>query len=214
MSPASVQAAWPVGSDPMRSRSSRRAASWAAPPALRIAPSTPPPPMRPLFAALTTASTSCVVMSPRTRVICTMRAAGSDAGERVRVRPDPAGPVQRRQDSHLAIVQSEVEDGQVLADALRTHRLGDHDDTALQVPAQDDLRRCPGVRRRDGLDLRPVQQSLTATERAPRLRHDAEAGMGGAELVLRKAWMQFDLVDRGDDVALGDDPLQLRDREV
>ena len=45
--PASVAAASPVGSEPMRPTSSRRAASCTGPPARRIAPSTPPPPMQP-----------------------------------------------------------------------------------------------------------------------------------------------------------------------
>src|SRR3954447_6669181 len=70
-SPASLAAAWPGGSRPMRSRSSRRAASCLSPPAARIAPSTPPPPNSPLLAALTTASTSSSTMSPRTTTIST-----------------------------------------------------------------------------------------------------------------------------------------------
>ena len=62
--PASVDAAWPVGSEPMRSTSARRACSCTGPPARRIAPSTPPPPISPLLAALTTASTCWSTMSP------------------------------------------------------------------------------------------------------------------------------------------------------
>src|SRR5262245_20213360 len=41
----------------------------AGPPRRWIAPSTPPPPSRDEFAALTTASTRCAVMSPVSRVI-------------------------------------------------------------------------------------------------------------------------------------------------
>src|SRR4051812_44790562 len=67
--PASVAAAWPVGSEPMRSTSSRRDCSCTVPPARRIAPSTPPPPISPLFAALTTASTRWSTMSPATTSI-------------------------------------------------------------------------------------------------------------------------------------------------
>src|SRR3954453_13742087 len=55
----------------MRSRSSCRAASCLSPPAMRIAPSTPPPPINPLLAALTTASTSWSTMSPRMTTIST-----------------------------------------------------------------------------------------------------------------------------------------------
>src|SRR5450759_3949442 len=52
-------------------RSSRHAARTSGPPRRWIAPSTPPPPSIAELAALTTASTACSVMSPRTRVIST-----------------------------------------------------------------------------------------------------------------------------------------------
>src|SRR5262245_57670788 len=54
-----VSTACPVGQPPMR----RQAAISSGPAARWMAPSTPPPPRRPLFAALTIASTSSVVMS-------------------------------------------------------------------------------------------------------------------------------------------------------
>src|SRR3954468_10471078 len=73
IAPASHAAASPVGSEPIRSTRAWRAARWAAPPARRIAPSTPPPPINPLLAALTTASTCCSTMSPATIVISTRR---------------------------------------------------------------------------------------------------------------------------------------------
>src|SRR5262245_11331304 len=73
IAPAAHAAASPVGSEPIRSTSARRAATWSGPPARRIAPSTPPPPIRPLLAALTTASTSCSTMSPATILISTRR---------------------------------------------------------------------------------------------------------------------------------------------
>src|SRR5262245_44377527 len=73
IAPASHAAASPVGSEPIRSTSALRAACWSAPPARRIAPSTPPPPISPLLAALTTASTSCSTMSPATIAISTSR---------------------------------------------------------------------------------------------------------------------------------------------
>ena len=68
--PAVVATARPVGrpSGNVVRRSSRHASRIAGPPARWMAPSTPPPPIRPEFAALTTASTSAAVMSPRTRV--------------------------------------------------------------------------------------------------------------------------------------------------
>src|SRR3954452_4754215 len=129
MSPASLAAALPGGSEPMRSRSSRRASSCAAPPAARIAPSTPPPPMSPLLAALTTASTSCSVMSPRTSTISTPSA----AVELVRVGADPARLAECRQRGHLRLRQLDVEHVDVLRDPLLASRLRDHDATELDV---------------------------------------------------------------------------------
>src|SRR5262245_61360711 len=55
----------PVGQPP----SARHAAKSSGPAARWIAPSTPPPPRRVVFAALTIASTSCLVMSPSTSSI-------------------------------------------------------------------------------------------------------------------------------------------------
>ena len=61
-----VATAWPVGSPSGRRsvRIWRHSARIAGPPALWIAPSTPPPPSSPLLAALTIASAGKAVMSP------------------------------------------------------------------------------------------------------------------------------------------------------
>ena len=64
MSPAVVQPASPVARPCGKRR--RQSSSTAGPPARWIAPSTPPPPRIARLAALTTASTSCSVMSPST----------------------------------------------------------------------------------------------------------------------------------------------------
>src|SRR5215211_500180 len=58
--PAPVMRAWPVGQPP----APRHSDSSAGPAARCIAPSTPPPPSRLLFAALTIASAVTRVMSP------------------------------------------------------------------------------------------------------------------------------------------------------
>src|SRR3954447_1432318 len=63
--PAVVTFASPVSQPP----SSRHCSRSTGPPAWWIAPSTPPPPSRLEFAALTIASTACSVMSPRTASI-------------------------------------------------------------------------------------------------------------------------------------------------
>ncbi len=66
--PAVVATAWPAGRPCGSSvaRSLRQAARISGPPARWMAPSTPPPPSSEEFAALTTAWTSCSVMSPVT----------------------------------------------------------------------------------------------------------------------------------------------------
>src|SRR5690242_1474033 len=66
ISPAVVQPASPVAR-PCGKRATQSSRT-AGPPARWIAPSTPPPPRMALLAALTTASTSWRVMSPRTTV--------------------------------------------------------------------------------------------------------------------------------------------------
>ncbi len=63
--PAPVTTAPPVGHPPI----SRHSRMTEGPAARWMAPSTPPPPRRPLLAAFTTASVSCRVMSPTTIVI-------------------------------------------------------------------------------------------------------------------------------------------------
>src|SRR3954471_13880954 len=169
MSPASVAAACPVGSDPIRSRNARRAVSWTDPPARRIAPSTPPPPMRPLLAALTTASTFCSVMSPRTSTI----SMPSAAVELVRIRPDTARLGQCRQSGHLCVGQLDVEHVDVLRDPLLARRLRDDDATELDVPAQHDLRGGLVVRLGDAGHDWVVEQPVAAPKWAPRLGDDA-----------------------------------------
>ena len=66
--PAATATACPAGSGARDRAISAQAASNSGPPALWMAPSTPPPPRRPELAALTMASTAWTVMSPITRV--------------------------------------------------------------------------------------------------------------------------------------------------
>jgi len=73
---------------------------------------------------------------------------------------------------HVVIAQCEVEDVDVLGDAGRCHRLGDHDVAELQMPADHDLsgrtRVC--LRRRDD---HWILEHEALRERAPRLGDDA-----------------------------------------
>lgn len=51
----------------------------------------------------------------------------------------PASGVQRGDGPHLGVVQSEIEHIEILADTFGMRRFGQHDHTALQVPANHDL---------------------------------------------------------------------------
>ena len=76
---------------------------------------------------------------------------------------------------HVGLRQGEVEDVEVVAEVLRAGAARHGDDAALQVPAQDDLRRALAVSLRDALDVRFAGQ-------CPRMRTAAglcrEAGRG------------------------------------
>ena len=60
---------------------------------------------------------------------------------RSRAHPGAAGGVERVERGHVVVGQREVEDLRVLLDPLAVGRLREHDDVALQAPADEDLRR-------------------------------------------------------------------------
>src|SRR3954468_3002613 len=166
--------------------------------------------MRPLLAALTTASTFCSVMSPRTSTI----SMPSAAVELVRIRPDAPRLGQRRQSGHLRVSQLDVEHVDVLRDPLLARRLRDDDATELDVPAQHDLRGGLVVRLGDAGHDRVVEQPVASPERAPRLGDDAVPVVELARLLLREPRVQLDLVDRRHDRRLAEQSLEVRHGEV
>src|ERR1700733_7493373 len=84
------------------------------------------------------------------------------AGERVRVGAHALVLVQRADRLDVLTGELEVEDFDVLGDALGLDRLREDDVAALDVPAQDDLgRRLPDPAG-DGDDLRVVEHSPPA----------------------------------------------------
>jgi O-acetylserine/cysteine efflux transporter len=98
------------------------------------------------------------------------RAAGlapapGSAGERVRVGAGSQAPVQRA--DHLVVrgAELEVEDVEVLADSVRIDRLGEHDVTALDVPAQHHLGRGLAGPLGDRHDLRVAEKVTAAGDR-------------------------------------------------
>src|SRR3954453_2807597 len=146
--------------------------------------------MRPLLAALTTASTFCSVMSPRTSTI----SMPSAAVELVRIRPDTARLGECRQSGHLGVGQLDVEHVDVLRDPLLVRRLRDDGATELDVPAQHDLRGGLVVRLRDSGHDRIVKHPVAAPERTPRFGDDAVPIVELPRLLLREPRVQLDLV--------------------
>src|SRR5437764_7579308 len=115
------------------------------------------------------------------------------AVERVGIRTDAPGRCQRRERGHLVVVEGEVEDVEVRADAFAVGRLRDDREAELKVPAQHDLRGRARVRTGDRRDRLLLQETLTAPERAPRLSDDPALVVEPAQLLLSETGMQLDL---------------------
>ena len=110
-------------------------------------------------------------------------------------------------------VEREVEHVEILAHARRAHRLGDDDQAVLQMPAQDHLGDGAAVLLRQRREQRIAEQRALA-ERAPRLDRDAAGGAFRAQRRLLERRVALDLVDRGNDSGLGDQPVEMVGIEV
>ena len=95
----------------------------------------------------------------------------------------------------------------------RRDRLRNHDQVALQVPAQRDLRRRLAMLARQFLDHLFLYR-LALGQRAPGFGGDAVALMEGAQLALRESGMQLDLVHRRRHAGILDQPAQVGLGEV
>src|SRR5690349_7868941 len=97
-----------------------------------------------------------------------------DVGHHVGVRPRATvlAAVQGVDLGDLVVAQLEVEQPDVLLDALGRRRLREHDAAALDVPAQRDLRGGPADLVGDGGDDRVVEDAALR-DRRPRLGRDA-----------------------------------------
>ena len=101
----------------------------------------------------------------------------------------------------------EVEDVEVLGDAVRLGRLRDDRAALLQVPAQHHLRRRLAVRLGDLADDRVLEGAAVAAvavegdaaDRRPRLGEDAVLGAERLDLALLEVGVHLDLVDRRHD---------------
>lgn len=109
-------------------------------------------------------------------------------------------PVERVDAGHVSVVQFEVEDVEVVPNALRVDRLGDGDEAALEVSAQDDLDHALFVLARELLQG-GVGENPALGDGAPRLGDDALRLVEGPQLLLLHIGVQLDRVDSGDDAA-------------
>ena len=121
--------------------------------------------------------------------------------------------VHRGKRAAVGVVEREVEDRDVVADARGCDRLRNYDQALVEVPADHHLGRRFAVLLRDGAN-RGVVDELAAAERAPALDGDAVFLVEGALVALLEARMQFDLVDRRCHAGLADDALEVVEVEV
>jgi hypothetical protein len=102
----------------------------------------------------------------------------------------------------------------VLGHPLGPCGFGDRDVAVLHMPAQDDLRHRPAVRRGDPLDRRVVELSVVVPERAVGFHGDPVLCARVDHRGVGEVRVQLDLVDGRFDPGLGDDPFQVRWLEV
>ena len=140
----------------------------------------------------------------------------------VGLRPAAAAGVEPVDGGHLVGGELEVEDVEVLGDALGLGGLRDDRPSVLQAPAQHDLGGALAVRLGDLADHRVLEGAgvlAVAVEgdpadRRPGLREDAVLGAEGLDLRLDEVGVHLDLVDRRDDLGAVEQRGQVVDHEV
>src|SRR5215204_5852087 len=138
-----------------------------------------------------------------------------DVGERVGVRTGAAvlASVERGDRVHVAGLELEVEQLEVLLHARRRHRLWEYDVAALDVPPQDDLRR----RLADlvgGLGDGGILEHPAMRDGRPRLGGDPVLPVVLAHRVVGEVGVYLYLVHRRHRIGLGGQLLQVLDLEV
>src|SRR6202011_968323 len=111
--------------------------------------------------------------------------------------------IQQRDFRDVYFVELEIEHIEILIDPAPRHRVRDHDESTSEVPSNDDLGDGFAVFARQQLQVRVVEQRAL-TKRTPAFGHDSVFRMELDQVILLKTWMQFDLVDAGDDAGLID----------
>jgi hypothetical protein len=133
--------------------------------------------------------------------------------ERRRIATKPQAGLEPRDHGDLVVTQGEIEHIDVLVGPLGAGRLGYHDESTLQMPAQDDLGGRLSVLLGD-VTQHGTGEVRSLAEGAVGLDGNA-AGQGVlSQLRLLETRVQFDLVHGRDDVALGFEALEVRLQEV
>jgi hypothetical protein len=131
-----------------------------------------------------------------------------------RVGTDPAaGRIKRIDAPQVILVESEAKRANILLQALETHRFRNGDETAVEMPADDDLRRSLLVLAGDVDDCGLAQRGAPA-ERAPGLRLDSVMVVENAQNLLLEPRVKLDLIDGGRNPGFGDDPLDMFTCEI
>src|SRR6185437_11571454 len=131
-----------------------------------------------------------------------------------RIGSDPAaGRIERVNPPHVVAIELEVERADILFQPLEPDRLRNGDESAVKMPADDDLRRGLAMLRGDGGDRRIAEQTAP-TEGTPRFRSDPPLVMKRAQAALLKPRMKLDLVHRRRDAGFANDPLEVVAIEV
>src|SRR5271166_3871351 len=128
---------------------------------------------------------------------------------RRRVGTDPAiGRIKRFDAPQVVVVEAEVERADVLLHALDAHRLRNGDQTVVEMPADDHLRR--GLPMLGGnVDDRGIAEQGASAERTPGFRSDPALVVKRSQRLLLESRVKLDLIDGGRDPRLGDDPFQM-----
>ena len=122
-------------------------------------------------------------------------------------------PIERRNCCMVIRGQLKIEQINILGDAGRDRRLRYRDETILDVPTKQDLRRGTPAASSDFLEFR-VGKAAALPQRAPGLRHNAIALVNDPQRSLLKGRVQFNLIDHRYDACFADNALQILRREI
>ena len=137
------------------------------------------------------------------------------AAELIRVRPEAFVFVQLSDFTQFIFIETEVPDVKILGDARRRHGFRDHHQAAIEVPADDDLRRRFAVFVRQLVNNFLIEYPFTALcQRAPGLGLNFMRRIPGMKLTLLQQRMQFNLVYHRGDAGFINDFLQMVDLEI